>query len=65
MDGSSPDNANILQDKVVGFGCAREVAGGYVLPILVGPLYADDLEAASALLYALLKKYYVRIRFVK
>ncbi|VIO90326.1 Uncharacterized protein BM_BM17333 [Brugia malayi] len=46
------------QDEVIGYGCSRETAGGYVLPILVGPLYADNFEVASALLYAILEKYY-------
>ncbi|KAM3724867.1 Uncharacterized protein ACO02O_07980 [Dirofilaria immitis] len=46
------------ENKVIGYGCSREVAGGYVLPLLVGPLYADNFEIANALLYAILKKYY-------
>ncbi|VDN31348.1 unnamed protein product [Gongylonema pulchrum] len=46
------------QNQLVGYGCSREVAGGYVLPIVVGPLYASDAETACALLYASLKKYY-------
>uniref|UniRef100_A0A1I8ET59 N-acetyltransferase domain-containing protein n=1 Tax=Wuchereria bancrofti TaxID=6293 RepID=A0A1I8ET59_WUCBA len=46
------------ENEVIGYGCSRETAGGYVLPILIGPLYADNFEIASALLYATLKKYY-------
>ncbi|CAG9531359.1 unnamed protein product [Cercopithifilaria johnstoni] len=46
------------ENEVIGYGSSREIAGGYVLPILVGPLYADNFETASALLHASLKKYY-------
>ncbi|VDM95630.1 unnamed protein product, partial [Onchocerca ochengi] len=46
------------EKQVIGYGCSREVAGGYVLPLLIGPLYADNFETASALLYASLEKYY-------
>lgn len=38
----------------------REVAGGYVRRILVGPLYANNFQIASSILYKLLKKFYVR-----
>uniref|UniRef100_A0A1I7W5N3 Acetyltransf_18 domain-containing protein n=1 Tax=Loa loa TaxID=7209 RepID=A0A1I7W5N3_LOALO len=47
------------EKNVIGYGCSREIAGGYVLPLLVGPLFADNFEVASALIYASLKKYYV------
>ncbi|KAL4002461.1 hypothetical protein ACH3XW_3550 [Acanthocheilonema viteae] len=44
--------------EVIGYGCSRETAGGFVLPLLVGPLYANNFEIASALLHASLQKYY-------
>uniref|UniRef100_A0A915PX55 N-acetyltransferase domain-containing protein n=1 Tax=Setaria digitata TaxID=48799 RepID=A0A915PX55_9BILA len=56
------ENLNVCiafkENTIVGYGCSREVAGGYVLPLLVGPLYADDFKTASALLHASLEKYY-------
>ncbi|MFH4981155.1 hypothetical protein AB6A40_007864 [Gnathostoma spinigerum] len=46
------------KDVVVGYGNAREVAGGYVKRLLVGPFYADNQRVASSLLFNILKKYY-------
>lgn len=42
-------------EVIDGYRCPREVAEGYVSPLLVGPLYANNFETASALLHASLK----------
>lgn len=46
---------------MIGYGCVREVAGGYIKRILIGPLYADNLCVANSLVHALLNKYSVSI----
>uniref|UniRef100_A0A0M3IQA3 Acetyltransf_18 domain-containing protein n=1 Tax=Ascaris lumbricoides TaxID=6252 RepID=A0A0M3IQA3_ASCLU len=46
------------QERVIGFGNARELAGGFVKRLLVGPLYANNEKIAAAILFALLIKYY-------
>ncbi|KHN89064.1 hypothetical protein Tcan_17989 [Toxocara canis] len=43
---------------ITGFGNVRELGGGFVKRILVGPLYADNEKVASAILFALLVKFY-------
>lgn len=50
----------LFQERVIGFGNARELAGGFVKRLLVGPLYANNEKIAAAILFALLIKYYVR-----
>ncbi|VDK54575.1 unnamed protein product [Anisakis simplex] len=46
------------QGKITGFGNLRELSGGFVRRLLVGPLYADNAKIAAAILFHLLAKFY-------
>uniref|UniRef100_A0A1I7XRL4 ZP domain-containing protein n=1 Tax=Heterorhabditis bacteriophora TaxID=37862 RepID=A0A1I7XRL4_HETBA len=45
-------------NECMGYGNVREMAGGFVRRLLVGPLFAKSKDIAQSLLKAVLKKYY-------
>uniref|UniRef100_A0A0N5AP37 N-acetyltransferase domain-containing protein n=1 Tax=Syphacia muris TaxID=451379 RepID=A0A0N5AP37_9BILA len=49
-----------FKESVVGYGCIREVSGGYIKRLLVAPLYANSPETAILLIVELCKKYYLK-----